>query len=98
MKYLKKFEAQRTLKYKVGDYILLDMDKVRQENKEHGFIKVPDDVIGKIILISSGYYPYLYETYTTNTFMSRDFEIIRKLTTEEISEYEIKKTAGNYNL
>ena len=95
MKYLKTFESNI---YSVGDYLLLNMPAIEEMNKEHNFVKMPDDNIAKIITIASGYFPYLIETYTTNTFLVRSSEVIRKLTKNEISEYEIKKNAVKYNL
>ena len=92
MKYIKKFETLGT--YKVGDYVLLDVKKLENEDfykTNHGLVKI-------IRFFSYLSIPYL-------VMFPEDFElyveadkILRLLTPEEIEKYNSIMTAKNYNL
>ena len=99
MKYIKTFEENNTLKYKVGDYILIDIEKLKKKYKKwnvHGF----PEKQAKIIAANSidDKQPYIVPLF----FFLQEDEIIRLLSPKEIKEYElnieIKKNVNKYNL
>jgi len=103
MKYLKYFETDdNEHKYKIGDYVLLDLEEIDRENVEHGYSQesAPDGDSGEIFQIQNNIsgYPYEIRLYNGKMFLALDKEIKRTLTSEEIKEYEIKKDVNKYNL
>ena len=97
MKYIKSFEnkIERKLKYKFGDYVLLDMLDAFDYDDCAGKIiatKVKNDTLDHL------FYDYRVQ-FCNNTFFDCEEEVIsRKLTKKEIEEYIIKKDALKYNL
>ena len=102
MKYIKTFE--NIVRYKIGDYVLLDMDEIIEHNKK---IKNEDDIpfkFSKIINMNSYLISFPYgvgykpdEEDEEPCFVRKE-EIIRKLSPEEIDEYEAIKNSKKYNL
>ena len=97
MKYLK-FEEYRYYTYHIGDYILLDLEEMLDfdggvnDSSEY-------DSFGLIVEIENDDdMPYLINFYNSEEVFVREDEIIRKLTSEEIEEFELKKIAHIYNV
>ena len=107
MKYIKTYEKYEEPKYKVGDYVLLDLDKVNSEyliTDNDGNFTIP-----ALVLITktptkpdpttanfNSYYEV--EFYIGGYLDIREEYIKRLLTPEEIDEYKMKKDAIQYNL
>ena len=105
MKHLKSFEISYfEPHYKVGDYVLLDLDEIEKNLKgENGKLYVndlPDDVMGKIVSYDGeSKYCYHIKFYEGSTIYEVEgSEIKRKLTPEEIDSIEIKNDARKYNI
>ena len=106
MKHIKTFEEINTLKYKVGDYILIDIKKLKEKYKKWASVYEFPEKQAKIIgANNSDKQPYIVplgKTDDRNFFFLREDEIIRLLTPKEIKEYklniEIKKNVNKYNL
>lgn len=109
MKYLKTFEKkfQKKLKYNVNDYILIDIDEILRKNKEESIAGSPPDNLAKIEKIlndtpgkdrEGDWFPYDIIFFNNQNITIRPEEIIRKLTDDEILEYESKKQGTKYNL
>jgi len=101
MKYLKYFESE--LKYEIGDYILLNLDKIYSNNERDYNIEEedqPDDSMAKIIGVDEDDDKFKFGIifYTDREYRIREDEIERRLTPEEIEEFETKKSALKYNL
>jgi len=92
MKYLKKFEVFNedftNIKYDVNDYIILTKDIM-----EYFDIK---SKYNKIIKKSSDFYYLEGVGFEKNPVADND--IIRKMTEEEIKQYELEKSASKYNI
>lgn len=95
MKYIKKFEGNKiplgSGKYELGDYVLIP------DTKRNSYIKITE--------VRNSYWAdyiiTIYDIFTDNILEKipvNEDEIIRKLTTDEINEIHIKKTAKKYNL
>lgn len=94
MKYLKKFEYNKKTKYSVGDYVFIN----------------PDDTVdkyAKITGIEKAKNKHSKISYDIDVFSSSDDlintfifpnEIERKMTPDEISQYELRIASGKYNL
>ena len=85
-------------KYNIGDYVLLDLDKVNKEWKimdDNGNFLVDDSVL--ITDISETNY-YEVQFYDLGYLHIRQSNIIRQLTSEEIKNYKIKENSLKYNL
>jgi hypothetical protein len=135
MKYIKTFEIRNKnqLIYKIGDYVLLDLEKINQtmscfvpgadglptkipHNHEIRFRALGgifvDDKVKIIDTFNIFVYPYVGIFYNNDVddgsrvsqsapgyyFKFKENEIIRKLTPEEIKDFETKKEALKYNL
>ena len=110
MKYLKSYETEQeqVYKYNKGDYILLDLDQIKIGNdyedwcyelSDLGIIK--DQVIGTIGPLDYKYdhiSNYDVEFPNNDTWYIRENEILRKLTPNEIKEFEFRKDIKNFNL
>ena len=103
MRYLKKFE-NFTPEYQKDDYVLLDVEKVRMNNGDLNDESL-DDVYNVFSILSKikSYYEtddYPYELIFPNgeTAKVLSDEISRKLTPDEIDEFELKKSTMKYNL
>lgn len=86
-----KFKIFENKEYKIGDYVLfLDPDTKK-------------DISGKIIDIVLGEFPYRIEFFYPQKnsillgLLLRN-EIIRKLTSKEIEQFELEKNTIKYNL
>lgn len=113
MRYLKLFEMYETFggQYNVGDYILIDVSKVKTDiddfervfgsNNEYISAYICQYVPSQKYCYGVRGYNYDDSTesniYRSQTSVSED-EIIRKLTPEEIEEFEAKKASVKYNL
>ena len=109
MKHLKKYESIDEfideLIYKPGDYILLNIPKIKKNIEDyHSFnnisIKnIPSNKAKITKIINNDVYPYkiIFDTTNKSTSIEQD-EIIRKLTPEEINDFKFKKNADKYNL
>lgn len=85
MKYLEKFEP---VKYNPGDYYLIKLD-------------IRGKIEWKAKLIEIDKLGYNFEFLNDNDDKIRTYHnpiIIRKLTPEEIAEYELKRNSTKYNL
>jgi hypothetical protein len=109
MKYLKNFEKLHENKYKVGDYILINIDFIKKHNFYNTFYSDFTVPFGRItdvdyILFNPYTVSIIYENAPMpdrsgiDAMCLRDDEIIRHLTPDEIDEFESKKTALKYNL
>jgi len=90
MKHLKIYESQ---KYEIGDYVLLKSETKWNVDRKCKVIDIK--YIGNI------FYKYYLLTILNNkptTLDLMDHEIGRKLTKDEIEEYEIKQKLIKYNL
>ena len=100
MKYIKTYE-ELEYKYKIGDYVLLDIDAIVGKNIFNNNLDpkdIPKEDKGEISLINKDlFYEYTVKLFNDECGVDND-EIIRKLTPEEIEEYEIKKASLKYNL
>lgn len=113
MKFLKTYEETIingiTYKYDVGDYVLLNKEEMDKNTIEDNVS--PHDLKDfevKIISIRTKNelnepfgqlpYPYLVETYNNDKCVVKETEIIRKLTINEIEEYNLKKQTFKYNI
>lgn len=106
MKYiitLETFKESKKFKYKIGDYVLLNINKIIQTNDKLGYNKVPfkfvqiKDIEEDTEYIYSVDYDSKDKDDNDNCFIKEN-EIIRKLTSKEISEYEVIKNMKKYNL
>ena len=98
MKYLKKFE--NIFEYKIGDYVYIEAIQLKIQLK----------IYGKIISINNNSYngDWGNWNYKVNIFNSEknNFEdvfitesiIIRKMTSEEIKNFELKKDTIKFNI
>ena len=99
MKYIKTYET-KNIKYKIGDYVLLDKKIIEDEDLPDTYALIYNKFKGAHI---NGSY-YFYDVKFPNSKGDHDgyeveySEIIRKLTPEEIQEYNIKKDSMKYNL
>jgi len=116
MKYLKHFESIDTkldttnniVDYKVGDYILLDVEKINKQNNILGISTAIDESMAKItsfvldeFIKNNEGYPYGIEFYNgkkQNVHYIKYEEILRKLNKSEIEEFDAKKDSLKYNL
>jgi len=107
MKYIKKFEDVESilaqLKHKIGDYVLLKFyDPIAEVPAK--IINITNDEFAINILKMNDLYEvealvYRYdEEEELCEFSVSDKDISRKLTPEEIEDFETKKDALNYNL
>jgi len=103
MKYLKNFEYNKIPEYNIGDYILIDVDKVIANNKTDGYEL---DIIDKYGLISyeptefddKFLYSVAFYNYKDELYGIFSDEIIRKMNKDEIDEYNNKKDALKFNI
>jgi hypothetical protein len=120
MKYLKTFEEieiddwnnkfkftdkESGFTYKFGDYILLDLDKIKKALIDGNFKVSPPLVnMARIYSVLDCKLPYSIKTYDNDdsNIAIDDSEIIRKLTPKEIKKYkklqDIYKSAKKYNI
>ena len=102
MKYLKTYESKpKKANYKIGDYVLLDMNKIKENNGNLDIKSViPPIDFGKIVDMEdmTRDFPYGIE-YDNNDdddiIYVKEEEIIRKLTSKEI---EVLTDVKKYNL
>ncbi|MCK9417738.1 hypothetical protein M0Q97_13930 [Candidatus Dojkabacteria bacterium] len=87
------------MKYKIGDYVLLDLDEIKKNNVSENFKMIlPHDNYAKIIEIGNMKYPYFVKIYDDMVFFNNESEIIRLLTPEEIIDFESKINKYNREL
>ena len=114
MKHIKKFEniivktefkifEKNLYEPKVGDYVLLDVLEMMSHNTEMDYNIyecTPTDNLGYLVDIdkSKSTYIYLIKFYDDKDIWVRKSEILRKLTPNEIDEFNSKIAAKNYNL
>jgi len=105
MKYLKTYEENKSLQiYYPGDYLLLDVERIKNDNIElrnkygDDFSDPTDNLSQMVKYDKSDDYPYIVKLYNGDEQCLDNKEIIRKMTSEEIEEYKLKKTAFKYNL
>ncbi len=114
MKYIKTFEElyvgrpqmsseeEITLKYNVGDYVILDVDKIKNDNddyelKNNGWRpKDPIDDIVKIIRFRNVQHEQHYDIEFYNGqdddfYLIQDNNILREATTEEIEDFNERR-------
>ena len=95
------FKLFEKVTYKTGDYILIDVEEVKRNNEENLVAGDVPDSMGKIFTIDRKMdknYPYHVEFINNQILQLRPIEILRKLTPDEIAEYEAKKETIKYNL
>jgi len=114
MKYLKCFEDLSNSDYNKGDYVLLDLDKIRYNNNESGDVDVDENgdptpfdkyaLINEITVeLNNGQFLYNVIFYNYNKEINNSYgvqsdEIIRKLNSSEIEVFNRKKDALKYNI
>lgn len=105
MKYIKQFENYE--KYQLDDYVLIDLEKIKYNNDYYNYpgifkSKSESPFVKIIDVIKNNVMPYRVQFYDDYDYRVREEEIVRKLASEEIKEYELKKdqliTANKYNL
>ena len=104
MKYLKTYE-EISVKYKVGDYVYLNINKIEDE-LEMNFLDynedyfIPEDPLFKIYYVDSRDENFTYngQFFDGNEFNCNDSDILRFSTPAEIEEFEEKKAALKYNI
>lgn len=92
MKYLKTYEKWIDKKYKKGDYILV----YDEQSRSNCYVRIVDDISN-----SSNYYmasDYNYNGKELSRYPIFDYEIVRKLTPDEIEDIKAKITARKYNI
>ena len=100
MKHIKKYNE----KFKKGDYVLLDLEKMNEYDKEDiaagGHYVNPPDSLAIITLVYPGEdeLEYAVKFYNDEYTNIRKIEIIRKLMPEEIDKFKLKKLTNKYNL
>lgn len=102
MKYLKRFENTSN-KYKVGDYVLFDLEKFMKWCNSNNTVDrgdITEHNLGKIVEYNEKEpdYPYHIEFSDGKIEQTNMSELIRFLTPNEIEEYESMKSANKYNL
>jgi len=110
MKYIKKYEDSNALfgydsensvlKYKEGDYVLINIKLIQMSNSYLDNNKIVQDDMAQIIDTSKKMlsYPYKIIFYNNNTEQVAESEIIRLLTIEEIEVFKAKKESTKYNI
>lgn len=106
MRYIKQFENNNDINYKDGDYILIkkyyiDFWKSNRATEKQDVFK-----FAKIIGVKNKEYSYSSDKYTLEgisnnsikNFYLPDSYFTRKLTKEEIEEFETKKVALKFNI
>ena len=113
MKNLKTYESfkdgnKKTAKFKIGDKVLLYVEKIKKDNQDSQNSQgssdpEPEDKFATIFGYYNKGFPYgIYFYDETDKFYVKKNEIIKLLTPEEIEEYkdskEAKKNMKKYNL
>ena len=106
MKYIKTYEKYNSSHYEKGDYVILNIDEINTNNEIDGRTIVgeePYKPINNMALvtkfnISNEDYPYIVKFYNDDQTNVGEDEILRKMTPEEILEFNIKKEGVKYNL
>jgi len=106
MKHLKTYEYRMLKYYKKGDYISLNINKIKEENRKHDFTLIPSDNLAYIFNVdtidgqvdSRSVYPYHVLTSDNYKIIVKQDEISGLLTDDEIEEYETRKDIKTYNL
>lgn len=93
MKYIKTFENRFKQKYEFGDYIYFE----ELEDFSDGMRKVikSGKIIGKSV--NGNMYDILTDD-ENNTILIYEFDMIRKMTPEEIEKFKTEISANKYNL
>lgn len=87
------------MKYKIDDYVLLDIDEIKINNVSENFKMIlPHDNFAKIIEIGNTKYPYFVKLYDDMVFFNNESEIIRLLSPKEIEYFESKVEKYNREL
>lgn len=106
MRYIKKFEGYT---FGVGDYVLLDLDKLKELEKEDsiksGLYDKDDDELQDDFKYAQIYFKFITREspfrvkFHTGRVYDVDYDIILRLLNQyEIDSYESKKSANKYNL
>jgi len=104
MKYLKKYEEYwylEPLKYKKGDYVLLDLETLINKYINKMAKEIPSKFVQIYESRLNHPQPYLIllnHNDPFSIFYLKEEEIIRKMTAEEIEEFETIKDSNKYNL
>ena len=102
MKYIKTYEKIKYEEYKKGDFVLLDIEKMKRMDAERhyfvDFYEYPDNMAKIIYFDEEMFYPYRIEFYNGKTTVVSFYDFIRKLTEDEIEHFKTKKSAFKYNL
>lgn len=94
MIYIKKFERQKTLKYKVGDYV-----NIKYYVVEMWLLPVKYAKIIEIKKSPNDYMYYVIQTSTPNKKLDIDeINIEGKMSIEEIEEFKLQNITNKYNL
>ena len=97
MKHIKKYENKYpSSKYKVDDYVLVDLNKISGNPPDFTNTEGIKAKIFKINIYKE--YPYSIRYGNDELFAVDESEISRKLTLEEIEDYEIEMQTKKYNL
>jgi len=97
---IKKFNNRYTGKYKIGDYILLNVEEIENNNKIWGYLDVIYDNFGLITDIQQddSEIPYIITFYNNEIIFVDEDEIKRLLTNDEKNIFLLKKETYKYNL
>lgn len=104
MKHIKSFEnnfiEDNISKYKKGDYVLLDLKKIKNSisktfSDPYNF---KDDKAIIKDFSSDSFYPYNIEFYDFDEDCVTEKEIKRLLTEKEIESFNLKRSTHKYNL
>jgi hypothetical protein len=106
MKHLKTYETHQyfSTKYKPGDFIKLDLDTIRSNNKKNEWGDIePHDLTALILKINRNaddnfYRIDFYDGMDDDFYLISDIDILRLATPDEIEDFYAKKDAKKYNL
>ena len=102
MKYIKKYEfggeINKNKKYEIGDYVVIDLNKIERDNPYDDIPPYKYCIIFDDDTIDEEFFDYFAKFYDNFTFYINDNEIERYMTTQEIEEFKIKKDTNKYNL
>ena len=101
MKYIKMFEGFSEI-FRKGDYVLLNteeiFDNLISKNENPSNIKDKYAIVLEFEPRNNEGFPYKIEFYDGSTLRLNYYEIKRKMTPEEIEEFNTKKYSKKYNL
>ena len=93
MEHLRYFEGEGKIKYKIGDYVVIDLTHWIDGSYN---VKITDHVIGGKNIKS--YTSIGFKDDEMDNFRFLEYDIIRHMTEEEIVEFQLLEQTNKYNL